>query len=89
MEEVCIAIPKPRKETIPASYYNNILNHETEGYFLKYWFHVQYSMPYILIQIIEGIAKFFTLMVKGHLNKVMEFKCNIFIIMGICIYHET
>jgi hypothetical protein len=31
-------------------------------------------MPYILIHINEGIAKFFTLMVEGHLNKVMEFK---------------
>jgi len=28
-------------------------------------------MPYILIQVNESIAKFFTLMVKGHLNKVM------------------
>ncbi len=39
-------------------------------------------MPYILIQINEGIVKFFTLMVEGHLNKVMEFKCNTCIIMG-------
>jgi hypothetical protein len=36
-------------------------------------------MPYIFIQVNEGIAKFFTLMVEGHLNKVMEFKR---IIMG-------
>jgi hypothetical protein len=39
------------------------------------------NMPCILIQVNEGIAKKFTLMVKGHLNKVMEFKCNICIIM--------
>ncbi len=38
-------------------------------------------MPYILIQINEGIAKFFTLMVESHLNKVMEFKCNTCITM--------
>jgi hypothetical protein len=50
--------------------------------FLKYIFHVQYIMPYILIQINEGIAKFFTLMVEGHLNKVMEFKCNTYINIG-------
>jgi hypothetical protein len=37
-------------------------------------------MPYILIQVIEGIANF--LMAEGHLNKVMEFKCNIYIIMA-------
>jgi hypothetical protein len=41
--------------------------------FFKYLFHVQYNMPYILIQINENITKFFTLLVKGHLNKVMEF----------------
>jgi hypothetical protein len=29
-------------------------------------------MPYKSIQVNEGIAKFFTLMV-GHLNKIMEF----------------
>jgi hypothetical protein len=29
-------------------------------------------MPNILIQVNESIAKFFTLMVKDHLNKVME-----------------
>jgi hypothetical protein len=39
-------------------------------------------MPYILIQVNDSIAKFFTLMVEGHLNKVMEFKCNTCIIMG-------
>ncbi len=39
-------------------------------------------MPYILIQVNEGIAKFFTLMVEGQLNQVMEFKCNTCIIMG-------
>ncbi len=39
-------------------------------------------MPYILIEINEDIAKFFTLMVEGQLNKVMECKCNTCIIMG-------
>jgi len=82
LEGFCIAIPKPKRKTILASYCNNILNHETKRYFLKYLFHVQYNMPYILIQVNEGIAKFFTLIIKGHLNKVMEFKCNTCIIMG-------
>jgi hypothetical protein len=39
-------------------------------------------MPYILIQVNESIAQFFALMVKGHLNKVMKFKCDTYIIMG-------
>jgi hypothetical protein len=71
-----IAIPKSRRKAVLASYYDNILNHETKGYFFKYLFHVQYNMPYILIQVNEGIAKVVTLIVEGHLNKVMEFKCN-------------
>jgi hypothetical protein len=40
----------------------------------------------ILIQVNEGIVRFFTLMVECHLNKVIEFKCNTYII---CIHHET
>jgi hypothetical protein len=40
-------------------------------------------MPDILIQVNEGITKFFTLMVECFdLNKVMEFKCNTYIILG-------
>ncbi len=39
-------------------------------------------MPYILMQVNEGITKFFTLMVESHLNKVMEFKCNTYVTMG-------
>jgi len=35
-----------------------------------------------IVQVNENIAKFFTLMVEGHLNKVMEFKCNTCIITG-------
>jgi hypothetical protein len=69
-------------KTILASYYDNILNHETKGQFSKYFFHDQNKMPYIFIQVNDGIAKNSTLMVKGHLNKVMEFKCNTCIIMG-------
>jgi hypothetical protein len=34
----------------------------------------------ILIQVNESIEKLVTLMVEGHLNKVMEFKCNTYII---------
>ncbi len=82
LEGFCITIPKPRTKVILASYCNNILNHETKRYFKKYLFHARYNMPYILIQVNEGIAKFFTLMVKGHLNKVTKFKCNTWIIMG-------
>jgi len=39
-------------------------------------------MPNILIQVNEGIAKNFTLMVECHLNKVIKFKCNTYIILG-------
>ncbi len=38
-------------------------------------------MSYILIQVNENIAKLVTLMVKGHLNKVMEFKCNNYVVL--------
>jgi hypothetical protein len=34
------------------------------------------------IQVNEGIVKLFTLMVEGHLNKIMEFKCNTYTILG-------
>jgi hypothetical protein len=67
-----MTIPKHKRKTIPTSYYDNILNHETNGHI--YIFHVQYIMLYILIQIIECIAKLVTLMVEGHLNKIMKFK---------------
>jgi hypothetical protein len=39
-------------------------------------------MADIIIQVNEGIAKNFTWMVEGDLNKIMEFKCNICIILG-------
>jgi hypothetical protein len=61
LQGYCIAIPKPRRKVILTSYCNNILNHGKKGYLLKYLFHVQYNMPYILIQVNENITKFFTL----------------------------
>ncbi len=36
---------------------------------------------YVLYQVNEGIAKLFTLMVKGNLNKVMKYKCNTCVVM--------
>jgi hypothetical protein len=44
--------------------------------------HSLYHARHILTQINEGITKFFTLMVKGCLNKIMEFNYNICIILG-------
>ncbi len=82
MEGYCITLVKLRRKTIPTSFCNNIVNHETKFFFLRYLFHVHYIMPNILIQVNEGIAKFFTLMVECHLSKVMEFKCNTCIILG-------
>jgi hypothetical protein len=37
--------------------------------FFKYLFHAQYNMPYILIQVNEGITKVFTLMVESPLEQ--------------------
>jgi len=82
LQKYCITIPNPKRKAILALYCDNILNHETKGFFKKYLFHAQYNMPYILIQVNESIAQFFALMVKGHLNKVMKFKCDTYIIMG-------
>ncbi len=39
-------------------------------------------MPYVLIQVNESISKIFTLMVESYLNKILEFKCNMYIIIG-------
>jgi len=72
-------MPKRKRKAILTSYCDNILNHETKGHI--YILHVQYIMLYILIQVNEGVAKLVTLMVKVHLNKVMEFKCNTSIIL--------
>jgi hypothetical protein len=70
----------------------------------KYLLYVQYIMPYILIQVNEGIAKLVTLMVKGFeqsfksLNVIPISNCdnsltmkynNIFEILdSLPIYHE-
>ncbi len=82
MEGYCIALVKLRRKAIPRSFCDNIINHETKEFLLKYLFHAHYIMSDILIQVNESIAKFFTLMVECHLNKVMEFKCNTCIILG-------
>jgi hypothetical protein len=82
LEGYYIALAKPKRQTSPASFCDNIINHERKKCLLKYLFHAHYMMLEILIQENEGIAKFFTLMLEGHLNKVMEFKCNICIILG-------
>jgi hypothetical protein len=37
--------------------------------FFKYLFHVQYNVPYVLIQVNESIAKFFTLMAESPLKQ--------------------
>ncbi len=83
LERYFIALAKPRRKTIHTSFCNNIINHETKDFFKRYLFHVCYVMPDILIQVNESIAKFFTFMVECfYLNKVMECKCNIYIILG-------
>jgi hypothetical protein len=65
LEGYCIALPKPRKKLILAPYCDNILNHDTNEYFKKYLFHVQYIMPYVVIEINGDIAMLVTLMVEG------------------------
>ncbi len=78
-----IALPyqNVERKSIFASYCNNILNHETKGHFKKQLFHFQYIILYILIQVNKGVAKLVTLVVEGHLNKGMEFKCNTCIVL--------
>jgi len=46
-------------------------------------------MPYILIQENEGITKFFTFMLEGYLNKVMELNAIFTSSWDICIHLET
>jgi len=84
-----IAILKPKKKAIFTSYWDNILNHKTKGFFFKYLFHAQYIMPYILIQVNEGITKKFTCMVKGHFNKIWSLNGINVSSWDICIHHET
>jgi hypothetical protein len=56
----------------------------------KYLFHVHYIMPDILIQINEGIAKFFTLMIKWTtLTKLYNLNVIPTSSGDICIHHET
>jgi hypothetical protein len=85
----CITIAKFRKQVIPTSFYDNIINHETKECFYKYSFHAHYMMPDILIQKNEGIAKFFTLMLKGPL-KTKLWNLNVILVSSwdICIHLE-
>jgi hypothetical protein len=82
LERHYITLAKPRRKAIPTSFCDNIINHETKEFLKIYLFYAHHIMSYILIQINEGIAKFFTLMVECHINKVMELKCNTCIILG-------
>ncbi len=43
----------------------------------------------IMIQVNEGIAKFFTFMVEGDLNNIIEFNVIFASSWDICIHHET
>jgi hypothetical protein len=65
LEGYCIALAKPRRQALLASFCDNIVNHETKECFLKYLFHAHYMMLDILIQENERIAKKFTLMLKA------------------------
>jgi hypothetical protein len=69
LEGYYITLSKPKRKKIPTSFCNNIVNHETKGFFLKYLFYAHYIISNILIQVNEGIAKFFTLMVECPLEQ--------------------
>jgi hypothetical protein len=56
---------------MPTSFCNQIINHETKEFFLRYLFHVHHIIPNIFIEVNEGITKFFTLVVECQLNKIM------------------
>jgi hypothetical protein len=62
---VFIALIKPRRQALPASFCGNIVTHERKDFFKKYLFHAHYVMLDILIFKNEGIAKLFTLVLKG------------------------
>jgi len=67
-----ITLPKQNlkgMQAIQLLFCNNIINYEIEQCFSKYVFHVHCMMLDILIFLNEGIAKFFTLMLKGPLEQ--------------------
>ncbi len=66
------SLAKPRRQAIPTSFCNNIVNHGTKENVFKFLFHAHYMMPNILIQENEGIVKFFTLMLEGPLEQSEE-----------------
>jgi hypothetical protein len=84
-----IIVAKFRRQVIPASFYDNIVNHETKECFLKYSFHAHCMMPDISIQKNEGIAKFFALMLEGPL-KTKLWNLNVIFVSSwdICIHLE-
>jgi hypothetical protein len=55
LEGYCITLAKLRRKAIPASFYDNILNHETNECFL--YIFSMLIISYIVIQINEGITK--------------------------------
>jgi hypothetical protein len=69
LEGYYIPRTKLRRQAIPTSFCDNIVNLETKECFFKYLFHAHYMMPNISIQGNEGIAKFFTLMLEGPLEQ--------------------
>jgi hypothetical protein len=71
LERYCIALTKLRRKAIPTSFCDNIIKKEAKELFLRYLFHAHYITLDKLIQVNEDIAKFFTLMIECHLNKVM------------------
>jgi hypothetical protein len=56
LEGYCIALEKPRRQTLLTSFCDNIVNHEGKDFFKRYLFHVHYIMPYILIQVNEATS---------------------------------
>jgi hypothetical protein len=65
LEGYYIPLTKLRRQAIPTSFCNNIVNHGTKECLFKYLFHAHYMKPNIFIQGNEGTAKFFTLMLEG------------------------
>jgi hypothetical protein len=51
-----MALAKPRRQAIPTSICNNIVNHETKEFLKKFLFHAHYMMANISIQENEGIT---------------------------------
>jgi hypothetical protein len=73
-------LTKPRRQAIPTSFCDNIINHEIKTVFKNIYSMLTIWCQNILIQGNEVFQSYSHWCYKVHLNKVMELKCNTYII---------